>query len=576
MMGLLIGNLKNHKKLVSISLVMTIVMVASQLWQPKLLQRIMNAIITEDQGELKSIGVLLISVALVGLVAGILNTIISAKISQEVASGIRAQGFKKVQEFSFENIESYSTSNLVVRLTNDITQIQNVVMMSFQTILRIPFMFIGSFILAMLTIPELWWIIILLVVLVFITVMSVFGMMGKHFVKIQKYLEKSNGVAKENLMGIRVVKSFVQEKNQIAKFTKISEKLMKHTISVGNLFSIMVPTFILISNLAIVGSIFFAANLAETNIEVISAIVSFMNYLMQIMMSIIIGGMMMMMASRGMVSLKRLQEILDTKPTITYKTKDTEVIEDGSISFEDVTFTYAGDDLPTLKNISFSIKNGQSIGVVGATGAGKSTLAQLMVRMYDPTSGEVKVGDADLRDVSKSDLRHSVALVLQRAILFSGTIADNLRHGDKDASDDDLLRASSIAQAYEFIDRQLDGFESRVEERGSNFSGGQKQRLSISRGVIGKPKVLVLDDSTSALDAKSEKLVKEALANELKETTTVIIAQKISSVVQTDNILVLDKGELVAQGTHAQLLKTSDVYREIYDTQKAKEVENIE
>lgn len=576
MMGLLIGNLKNHKKLVSISLVMTIVMVASQLWQPKLLQRIMNAIITEDQGELKSIGVLLISVALVGLVAGILNTIISAKISQEVASGIRAQGFKKVQEFSFENIESYSTSNLVVRLTNDITQIQNVVMMSFQTILRIPFMFIGSFILAMLTIPELWWIIILLVVLVFITVMSVFGMMGKHFVKIQKYLEKSNGVAKENLMGIRVVKSFVQEKNQIAKFTKISEKLTKHTISVGNLFSIMVPTFILISNLAIVGSIFFAANLAETNIEVISAIVSFMNYLMQIMMSIIIGGMMMMMASRGMVSLKRLQEILDTKPTITYKTKDTEVIEDGSISFEDVTFTYAGDDLPTLKNISFSIKNGQSIGVVGATGAGKSTLAQLMVRMYDPTSGEVKVGDADLRDVSKSDLRHSVALVLQRAILFSGTIADNLRHGDKDASDDDLLRASSIAQAYEFIDRQLDGFESRVEERGSNFSGGQKQRLSISRGVIGKPKVLVLDDSTSALDAKSEKLVKEALANELKETTTVIIAQKISSVVQTDNILVLDKGELVAQGTHAQLLKTSDVYREIYDTQKAKEVENIE
>ncbi|WP_326716603.1 ABC transporter ATP-binding protein [Vagococcus jeotgali] len=575
-MGLLIGNLKNHKKLVSISLVMTIVMVASQLWQPKLLQRIMNAIITEDQGELKSIGVLLISVALVGLVAGILNTIISAKISQEVASGIRAQGFKKVQEFSFENIESYSTSNLVVRLTNDITQIQNVVMMSFQTILRIPFMFIGSFILAMLTIPELWWIIILLVVLVFITVMSVFGMMGKHFVKIQKYLEKSNGVAKENLMGIRVVKSFVQEKNQIAKFTKISEKLTKHTISVGNLFSIMVPTFILISNLAIVGSIFFAANLAETNIEVISAIVSFMNYLMQIMMSIIIGGMMMMMASRGMVSLKRLQEILDTKPTITYKTKDTEVIEDGSISFEDVTFTYAGDDLPTLKNISFSIKNGQSIGVVGATGAGKSTLAQLMVRMYDPTSGEVKVGDADLRDVSKSDLRHSVALVLQRAILFSGTIADNLRHGDKDASDDDLLRASSIAQAYEFIDRQLDGFESRVEERGSNFSGGQKQRLSISRGVIGKPKVLILDDSTSALDAKSEKLVKEALANELKETTTVIIAQKISSVVQTDNILVLDKGKLVAQGTHAQLLKTSDVYREIYDTQKAKEVENIE
>lgn len=575
-MGILVTKLKQNKSLVSLSLFMTVIMVASQLWQPKLLQKIMNSIMTENQDELKKVGIMLIIVAIFGLIAGVLNTIFSAKLSQEVASDIRSDGFKKIQEFSFENIETFSTSNLVIRLTNDITQIQNVVMMMFQSIFRIPIMFIGSFILAMMTLPKLWWIIILLVVLVALTVMIVFSMMGKHFAKIQHYLEKSNGIAKENLAGMRVVKSFVQEKNQINKFSLVSEKLTKHTISVGNLFSIMIPTFMLISNLAIVMSIYFTASIAKTDIEAISAVVSFMNYLMQIMMSIIIGGMMLMMASRGMVSIKRLNEILETKPTLTYLPEDTaEKIKDGSVTFEDVSFTYAGDDNPTLKDISFHIDNGMSVGIVGATGSGKSTLAQLIARMYDPTTGVIDVGGANLKEVSKEDLRKSIAIVLQRAILFSGTIADNLRHGNKEANDEELYRASSIAQAYEFISRQLDGFNSRVEERGSNFSGGQKQRLSISRGVIGRPKVLVLDDSTSALDAKSEKLVKEALANELNDTTVFIIAQKISSVVQADTILVLDDGRLVAKGTHKELLKDSEVYREIYDTQKSKEVEEI-
>jgi ATP-binding cassette subfamily B multidrug efflux pump len=548
-------------------------MVISQLWQPKLLQKVMTAIMNEDNQELKNVGIILIIVAVVGLVAGILNTILAAKVSQEVASEIRADGFKKIQTFSFADIEKFSTSNLVVRLTNDVNQIQMIVMMTLQTILRIPILFIGSFILAMMTLPKLWWVIILLVVLVFVTVMSLFGLMGKHFTKIQGYIEKVNTIAKENLTGIRVVKSFVQEENETKKFTKVSDKLAKHTITVGNLFSIMIPTFMLISSLAIVVSIYFAADLAKTDIEVIGAIVSFMNYLMQIMMSIIIGGMMMMMASRGMVSLKRLNEVLETEPTLVYKKENTQPITTGEVVFDHVSFTYNGDDHPTLKDISFSTKAGESVGVVGATGAGKSTLAQMIARMYDPTEGNIYVGEANLKDVAKEDLRENVALVLQKAILFSGTIADNIRQGDKKANEEKMEKASRIAQAKEFIERQADGFMSPVEERGANFSGGQKQRLSISRGVIGDPKVLVLDDSTSALDARSEKLVKEALANELDGTTTFIIAQKISSVVQADNILVLDEGRLVAQGTHKELLKTSDVYKEIYETQKAKEVE---
>lgn len=572
-MALLLQKVKGHGRLVFVSFLMTCLMVISQLWQPKLLQKVMTAIMNEDNQELKNVGIILIIVAVVGLVAGILNTILAAKVSQEVASEIRADGFKKIQTFSFADIEKFSTSNLVVRLTNDVNQIQMIVMMTLQTILRIPILFIGSFILAMMTLPKLWWVIILLVVLVFVTVMSLFGLMGKHFTKIQGYIEKVNTIAKENLTGIRVVKSFVQEENETKKFTKVSDKLAKHTITVGNLFSIMIPTFMLISSLAIVVSIYFAADLAKTDIEVIGAIVSFMNYLMQIMMSIIIGGMMMMMASRGMVSLKRLNEVLETEPTLVYKKENTQPITTGEVVFDHVSFTYNGDDHPTLKDISFSTKAGESVGVVGATGAGKSTLAQMIARMYDPTEGNIYVGEANLKDVAKEDLRENVALVLQKAILFSGTIADNIRQGDKKANEEKMEKASRIAQAKEFIERQADGFMSPVEERGANFSGGQKQRLSISRGVIGDPKVLVLDDSTSALDARSEKLVKEALANELDGTTTFIIAQKISSVVQADNILVLDEGRLVAQGTHKDLLKTSDVYKEIYETQKAKEVE---
>ncbi|MBO0486171.1 ABC transporter ATP-binding protein [Vagococcus fluvialis] len=572
-MALLLQKVKGHGRLVFVSFMMTCLMVISQLWQPKLLQKVMTAIVNEDNQELKNVGIILIIVAVVGLVAGILNTILAAKASQEVASEIRADGFKKIQTFSFADIEKFSTSNLVVRLTNDVNQIQMIVMMTLQTILRIPILFIGSFVLAMMTLPKLWWVIILLVVLVFVTVMSLFGLMGKHFTKIQGYIEKVNTIAKENLTGIRVVKSFVQEENETKKFTKVSDKLAKHTITVGNLFSIMIPTFMLISSLAIVVSIYFAADLAKTDIEVIGAIVSFMNYLMQIMMSIIIGGMMMMMASRGMVSLKRLNEVLETEPTLVYKKENTQPITTGEVVFDHVSFTYNGDDHPTLKDISFSTKAGESVGVVGATGAGKSTLAQMIARMYDPTEGNIYVGEANLKDVAKEDLRENVALVLQKAILFSGTIADNIRQGDKKANEEKMEKASRIAQAKEFIERQADGFMSPVEERGANFSGGQKQRLSISRGVIGDPKVLVLDDSTSALDARSEKLVKEALANELDGTTTFIIAQKISSVVQADNILVLDEGRLVAQGTHKELLKTSDVYKEIYETQKAKEVE---
>lgn len=569
-MKLILRHAKKYKVAVFISLLSVAVMVAAALWQPKLLQQVLEAIITEDNDEMKTIGIYLISLALLGLAAGVTNTIFSAKVAQGVSADIREEAFRKIQTFSFGNIEQFSAGNLVVRLTNDITQIQNLVMISLQSLFRIPFLFIGAFILAMITMPQLWWIIVALIVTVFLITALSFTRMGKHFMIIQKLIDRVNSIAKENLLGIRVVKSFVQEENQLKSFSKVSEDLTKHNIIVGTLFSVMIPSFMLAANLAVVGAIFFVSDLVKDDPTLIGGIASFMNYLMQIMMAIIIGGMMMMMTSRAAVSLKRIAEILDAEPDLTYLDVPEQELT-GSVTFDHVSFRYPGEDTDTLKDISFSIKPGEMVGIVGATGAGKSTLAQLIPRLFDPTEGKVEVGGVDLGGRRIIKKKQTVSFVLQKAILFSGTIAQNLRQGKKNATEKEMEHASSIAQAKEFIEKLSDRYEAPIEERSSNFSGGQKQRLSITRGVIGNPKILILDDSTSALDARSEKLVREALDRDLKGTTTIVIAQKIASVVKADRILVLDEGRLVGEGTHEELVAGNRVYQEIFETQKGTE-----
>lgn len=566
-------HVKKYKLEVTIALITVVIMVMSALWQPKLLQKVLEAIIKEDKSQMKELGLYLIGIAGLGLIAGVFNTIYSAKVAQGVSADIREATFRKIQTFSFGNIEEFSAGNLVVRLTNDVTQIQNVIMIALQSLFRIPILFIGSFILAMMTLPQLWWVIVLLVVAVFIITALSFSQMGKHFMIIQTLIDKVNGLAKENLLGIRVVKSFVQEKNELNRFSKVSDELTKHNLIVGTLFSVMIPSFMLAANLAIVGSIFLVSNLVKDDPTVIGSIASFMSYLMQIMMAIIIGGMMMMMTSRAAVSIKRIKEVMDTVPALTYKDTPEQNLE-GSVVFDHVSFRYPGDETDTLKDVSFSIQPGEMIGILGATGAGKSTLAQLIPRLFDPSEGKVEVGGVDLKEVNEHSLRKTVSFVLQKAVLFSGTISQNLRQGKRDASESDMSRATEIAQAKEFIEKLSLKYEAPVAERSNNFSGGQKQRLSISRGVIGDPKILILDDSTSALDARSERLVREALDRELKETTTIVIAQKISSVVHADRILVLDKGQLVGEGTHEELAKTNPIYQEIYETQKGKDENN--
>ena len=552
------------------SLIMTGLMVTSSLLQPRYLQEVLEALLTGDNEAIYHIGFWLILVALIGLVAGGINVVLAAYIAQGVSSDLREDAFRKIQTFSYANIEKFNAGNLVVRMTNDINQIQNVVMMTFQILFRLPLLFIGSFILAVATLPSLWWVLVLMVVLIVAMTGLMMGMMGPRFAKFQTLLERINAIAKENLRGVRVVKSFVREKDQFNKFTQVSDELLGENLYIGYAFSIVQPVMMLISYGAVFLSIWLVAGMAESDPSVVGSIASFVNYLSQIIFTIVMVGFLGNSVTRAMISLRRIREILDTEPAMTFKDMEDEDLE-GSLSFENVTFTYPNDDEPILKDVSFDIAAGEMVGVVGATGAGKSTLAQLIPRLFDPQQGSIKIGGKDIRTVSEGTLRKTVSIVLQRAILFSGTIADNLRQGKGDATVSEMERAARIAQASEFISRMDLAFESPVEERGTNFSGGQKQRMSIARGIVSNPKILIFDDSTSALDAKSERLVQEALNKDLKGTTTIIIAQKISSVVHADKILVLDQGRLIGQGKHADLVSTNPVYREIYETQKGKE-----
>ncbi|MGT2818378.1 ABC transporter ATP-binding protein [Streptococcus gordonii] len=565
-----VKTLLKYKWFVVCSIVMTGLMIASSLLQPWLLKQVLDALQMSDSKAIYQAGAWLIGMGIVGLLAGGINVTTAAYIAQAVSSDLREKTFRKIQTFSYANIEQFNAGNLVVRMTNDINQIQNLVMMMFQILLRLPILFIGSVVLAIVTVPELWWIIALLILLVAGLTAMMMGLMGPRFQKFQILLERMNAIAKENLRGVRVVKSFVQERAQFDKFSQVSDELLDQNLFIGYAFSIVEPMMMFVGYGAIYLAIWTLSGMVATDAGVVSSIASFIGYLNQIIFTIIMVGFLGNGVTRAIISMRRLNEVLDTEPAMTFPDIADEDLE-GSIHFDHVTFTYPTDESPILKDISFEVAPGEMVGVVGATGAGKSTLAQLIPRLFDPQEGSISIGGKDLREVSQGSLRKNVSIVLQRAILFSGTIADNLRQGKLDASLSEMEWAAGIAQASEFIGRMADSFDSQVEERGNNFSGGQKQRMSIARGVVNHPKILILDDSTSALDAKSEKLVQEALNKDLKGTTTIVIAQKISSVVHADKILVLDQGRLIGQGTHKELVATNEVYREIYETQKGKE-----
>lgn len=570
-MQILKPHFKKYRKEIILAVITILVSAFATLWQPRLLENIQKAILADNHDTVLRDGIGLVVLGLLAIIAGIFNVYYAAKIAQGITSDLREETYAKIQSFSFGNIEKFSSGSLVVRLINDMNQVMNMMMILFMQLLRMPIILIGSFVLSIVTIPHYWWAPVLMLALMMGVGFIVIQNMNQLFAKFQKYMDKISTRVKENLQGVRVVKSFNQGENEIKRFNKTSDSLNELNIKIGYWISTIMPAFMLIAYLVIALVVFLvgrSANLNPTDVAVVSPYVS---YILTLLFAILIGGFVIMNFTRGMVSLRRIKEVLDTEPDVQFNPNASAAPEKGSIEFDNVSFTYPDGDKPTLKNISFKVKPGEMVGIVGATGSGKSTLAQLIPRLYDPTEGMIKIGGKDLKTIGEKALRNTVSMVLQKAILFSGTIASNLRQGKEDATDYELKRASEIAQAQEFVGQYPDEFDHEVEERSANFSGGQKQRLSIARGVIGQPPILILDDSTSALDAKSEKLVQEALEHDLKDTTTVIIAEKIVSVMNADKILVLDDGKLVAEGTHEELLKTSPIYQDIYRTQKAKE-----
>lgn len=570
-MGILKPHFKNYRKEIILAIVTILISAFATLWQPRLLENIQKAILADNKSTVLRDGIGLVILGLLAIVAGIFNVYYAAKIAQGITSDLREETYAKIQSFSFGNIEKFSSGSLVVRLINDMNQVMNMMMILFMQLLRMPIILVGSFVLSIITIPHYWWAPVLMLALMMGVGFIVIQNMNKLFDKFQHYMDKISTRVKENLQGVRVIKSFNQGENEIRRFNKTSDSLNELNIKIGYWISTIMPAFMLIAYLVIALVVFLvgrSANLNPTDVSVVSPYVS---YILTLLFAILIGGFVIMNFTRGMVSLRRIKEVLDTEPDVKFDPNAPTAPEKGSIEFDNVSFTYPDSDKPTLENISFKVKAGEMVGIVGATGSGKSTLAQLIPRLYDPSKGTIKIGGKDLKKIGEKSLRNTVSMVLQKAILFSGTIASNLRQGKEDATDYELKRASEIAQAQEFVGQYPDEFDHEVEERSANFSGGQKQRLSIARGVIGQPPILILDDSTSALDAKSEKLVQEALEHDLKDTTTVIIAEKIVSVMNADKILVLDDGKLVAEGTHEELLKTSPIYQDIYRTQKAKE-----
>ncbi|QCQ04987.1 ABC transporter ATP-binding protein [Ligilactobacillus animalis] len=570
-MEILKPHLKNYLGAIIGAVISIIVAAGASLLQPRILQFILDNLLKNDRQAMFNYGMILIALAVIGVIAGILNVYFAARVAQGVTSDLREETYRKIQTFSLSNIEKFSASTLVVRLINDMNQVLNVVMTTFMQVLRMPIMIIGAFILGIVTIPRFWWLQVVMFLAVALVIGLTFPQLGKMFDRFQKKLDRSNTIAKEAMQGIRVIKSFNQQENEEERFGEVSDEMNDLNIKIGYVFSCLLPAFFLVCNVGITAVVYLVGINVENNPGELAAITSYIGYLMQMLFTLAFGGMTMAMYARGFVSLGRIKEVLDTKPDLTFDPNAPEVELDGTVEFDNVTFAYPGAENETLKNISFKVAPGESIGVIGATGSGKSTLAQLMTRLYDPTSGVVKVGGVDLREVNEGSLRKAVSLVLQKALLFSGKISDNLRQGDRNATTKDFRWAARISQAAEFVERYDDQYEHPVEERSANFSGGQKQRLSITRGVVGKPKVLILDDSTSALDAKSEKRVKEALEKELTQTTTFVIAEKIFSVMDADRIMVLDQGQIVALGSHQELLANSQVYREIYETQRAKD-----
>jgi len=545
--------------------------VLGEIIMPVFLQRLIDIGIVENRGTSYFIinGIFMVITAVIMMLSGIGGAYFAIKASTGFSNDLRKDVFKRIQEYSFLDIDKFSVGSLITRLTNDITIIQNFIAMLMRMALRAPGMLIGATIMAFFYNKKLSIIIIIVIPILAIILMFIIKKSYKRFNKMQKSLDKLNNITQENLTNIRVVKSFVRENFEKDKFEKSNEELKEKTISAMNIAIFTMPVMTLFMNVTTLLVMFFGGKMVIANSMSVGELTAFINYILQILMSLMMLSMVILNSSKTFSSLNRVKEVMDRESSISDKDamyKELHV-KDGKIEFENVYFKYFENSEDVLKNISFTIEKGENIGIIGSTGSGKTSLISLITRLYEPYSGEIRIDGINIKDYSFKNLRNKIAVVLQNNTLFSGTIEENIRWGVEDASENDIFDAAINAQADGFIRSFKDGYKTVLEQGGANLSGGQKQRICIARALIKKPRILILDDSTSAVDTATEGKIKNSLNKIYKDTTKIIIAQRISSVFDCSKIIVLDEGEIVGIGNHNYLMENNNEYREIYYSQ---------
>lgn len=556
--------------------IMMIVEVIGEVWLPAMMADIINVgAANHDIPYIITKGIGMVIMAFIMMAGGIGGAYFAANAAMHFGRDLRKDLFQKVQQFSFANIDSFSTGSLVTRLTNDITQLQNVIMMGLRMMLRAPGMMIGAVIMAFMMNASLAVIILIVMPLLACAIGTIIRIAFPRFELMQKKLDKLNSNIQEILIGVRVIKSFVRGEYEEARFSEANEELKESGLSAFKVVIIQMPIMTFAMNVTVIAIVWFGGGQILNGAMQVGDLTAFTTYVTQILMSLMMLAMVLLQSSRALASSRRIIEVLDTEIDLTDdKARQKEaIVREGRIAFRHVSFRYYKNSREkVLEDIDFTIEPGQTVGIIGSTGSGKSTLVQMIPRLYDADEGEVLVDGINVKDYSLHNLRNGVSMVLQKNVLFSGTIMENLEWGDEAASEEEIRKAAAAAQADAFICGFSEGYDTELGQGGVNVSGGQKQRLCIARALLKKPKILILDDSTSAVDTATEAKIRESFHTTLQNTTKLIIAQRISSVMDADLILVMEEGRIVGMGSHDSLIFSCHAYQEIYNSQMDREV----
>ena len=545
--------------------------VAGEIALPKMMSLIINnGVANKDMGYIIWMGIAMVLTALVMAGGGIGAAYFAAKASICFTTDLRRDVFAKVQQFSFKNIDDFSTGSLVTRLTNDIQQMQNVIMMALRMMLRAPGMLIGALIMAFVMNAKLALVILVVIPLLTAAIVVILRTAFPRFQVMQEAIDKLNSGIQEALTNVRVIKSFVREDHEEEKFAANNSNLMDKSLKAMNIVIATMPVMMLAMNITTLAVVWYGGNMIIGGTMQVGDLTAFTTYIVQILMSLMMLSMVFLQSSRAMASAKRVNEVMDTEIDLTddHAARKDALVTKGKVEFQDVSFHYGEEEKGmVLEHITFTANPGETIGIIGSTGSGKTSLVQLIPRLYDATGGRVLVDGIDVKDYSLEHLREGVGMVLQKNVLFSGSIYENIRWGDENASDEEVQRVCRLAQADGFINEFPAGYKTQIVQGGNNVSGGQKQRLCIARALLKKPKILILDDSTSAVDTKTDALIRKAFREEIPDTTKIIIAQRVASIEDADQIIVLDGGAVAGVGTSQELLKTNEIYREVYESQ---------